>query len=55
MTTPLIPREPRRMRQPSKDELRKQLATAADEMMRLRAENDRLRWWRRLPILRRRA
>ena len=43
MMTQLFPREPRRMRQPAKDVLREQLATAADEVIRLRAENLRLR------------
>lgn len=49
-TRDLIPRPPRRMRQPSKDTLREQLALAADEIARLRAENERLSrpWWRRL-------
>lgn len=46
----LIPRQPRRMRQPTKDQLRDSLARAADEIQRLRLENERLRrpWWRRI-------
>lgn len=46
----LFPRPRRRMKQPRKDTLREQLALAADEIARLRAENERLRlpWWRRL-------
>ncbi len=43
MTAQLFPREPRRMKQPPKDLLREQLAVAADEVIRLRAENLRLR------------
>lgn len=45
----LFPRPRRRMRQPSKDQLREQLALAAEEIARLRIENERLRtpWWRR--------
>lgn len=43
MTAQLFPREPRRMKQPPKDVLREQLATAADEVIRLRAENLALR------------
>src|SRR5690606_34749725 len=43
MTAPqLFPKPPKRMRQPPKDLLREQLATAADEIIRLRAENDHL-------------
>lgn len=37
----LIPREPRRMKQPRKDVLREQLALAAAEIERLR-----MPWWR---------
>lgn len=52
MTTqpPLIPKAPRRMKQPRKDLLRDALATVTDECIRLRAENEYLRtpWWRRL-------
>lgn len=49
-TRDLIPRKPRRMHQPSKDVLREQLVLAADEIARLRAENERINrpWWRRL-------
>lgn len=43
MSAQLFPRPPRRMKQPAKDLLREQLATAADELIRLRAENLRLR------------
>lgn len=43
MPDQLFPREPRRMKQPAKDLLRDQLATAADELIRLRAENLALR------------
>lgn len=39
----LFPREPRRMKQPAKDVLREQLVVAADEVIRLRAENLALR------------
>ncbi|MCT8281807.1 hypothetical protein [Xanthomonas translucens] len=45
------------MRQPRKSILREQLAQAASEIERLRAENERLRapWWRRITLSRRRA
>ncbi len=43
MINQLFPREPRRMKQPPKDVLREQLVTAADELIRLRAENLALR------------
>ncbi|WP_414490550.1 hypothetical protein [Stenotrophomonas maltophilia] len=43
MNAQLFPREPRRMKQPAKDVLREQLAVAADEVIRLRAEVLRLR------------
>lgn len=39
----LIPRQPRRMKQPRKDVLREQLALAAAEIERLRTP-----WWRRI-------
>ncbi len=43
MTTPqLFPRPAKRMKQPPKDLLREQLATAANEIIRLRAEKDHL-------------
>ncbi len=42
MANQLFPRDPRRMKQPPKDFLREQLATAADEIIRLRAENEHL-------------
>jgi hypothetical protein len=53
----LFPRQPRRMHQPRKSILREQLAQAATEIERLRAENERLRapWWRRITLSRRRA
>lgn len=39
MTAPqLFPKPPKRMRQPPKDLLREQLATAANEIIRLRAQ-----------------
>jgi len=46
----LIPREPRRMRQPKKELLRQALEDMTAEVIRLRAENEQLRrpWWRRL-------
>ncbi len=43
MNPQLFPRQPRRMKQPAKDMLREQLVLAADEVMRLRAENLALR------------
>lgn len=57
MTGQLFPRQPRRMRQPPKSLLREQLAQAATEIERLRAENERLRapWWRRITLSRRSA
>lgn len=42
MANQLFPRDPRRMKQPPKDLLREQLATAADEIIRLRAAVDHL-------------
>lgn len=50
MTDQLIPRAPRRMKQPTKDALRKQLAQTDEDNARLRAENESLKrpWWRRL-------
>ncbi len=46
----LIPRAPRRMRQPKKDQLRDELARAAARIEALETENEHLRrpWWRRL-------
>ena len=38
----LFPKPAKRMKQPPKDLLREQLATAADEIIRLRAENEHL-------------
>ncbi|QEN93599.1 hypothetical protein F0H33_09620 [Xanthomonas translucens pv. undulosa] len=57
MTDQLFPRQPRRMRQPRKSILREQLAQAASEIERLRAENECLRapWWRRITLSWRRA
>lgn len=43
MTAQLFPREPRRMKQPAKDVLRDQLSIAADRIIELSAENQRLR------------
>lgn len=43
MNPQLFPRQPRRMKQPAKDMLREQLVLAADEVIRLRAENLALR------------
>lgn len=43
MNPQLFPREPRRMKQPAKEVLREQLVVAADEVIRLRAENLALR------------
>ena len=56
MSDQLIPRQPRRMRQPRKDVLRDELARAASTIEHLTAENQRLRqpWWSCL-IPRRRA
>lgn len=49
-TGDLIPRAPRRMKQPRKDLLREQLALAATTIEQQRAELERLRapWWRRI-------
>ena len=54
----LVPRQPRRLKQPRKDVLREQLALAADEIIRLRGINERhllvvefehrTPWWRRI-------
>lgn len=46
----LIPREPRKMRQPKKDTLREQLILAADTIQQQRVFMDYLRlpWWRRI-------
>lgn len=50
MTDQLFPRDPRRMRQPKKEALREAVTVLTDELIRQRAENERLRrpWWRRL-------
>lgn len=55
LTDQLFPRAPRRMKQPTKDTLRDQLALAASEIERQRAVIERLRtpWWRRITISRR--
>lgn len=63
-TRELIPRKPRRLKQPTKDVLREQLALAADEIIRLRQVIDTVKtlagwhdwqnpkparpWWRRI-------
>ncbi len=46
----LIPRQPRRMKQPRKDLLREQLVLAAETIERQAATIERLRapWWRRI-------
>lgn len=51
----LIPKSPRRMKQPTKDALRDQLALAASTIERQAVEIERLRrpWWRRITITRR--
>lgn len=50
MTQSMFPRDRRRMKQPTKDRLRDQLAIAASRIEQLTAENESLRrpWWRRL-------
>ena len=47
---PLIPRQPRQMKQPRKEMLRDAVVALTAEHIRLREENARLRlpWWRRL-------
>jgi regulator of replication initiation timing len=47
---PLIPREPRRMKQPRKELLRDAVEALTAENIRLRQENEHLRrpWWARL-------
>lgn len=42
MNPQLFPKPAKRMKQPPKELLREQLATAADEIIRLRAENEHL-------------
>lgn len=42
MTPQIFPREPRRLRQPTKDVMRDQLAIAADRIIELSAENLKL-------------
>lgn len=46
----LFPKQPRRMLQPTKDQLRDYLAEVTAENLSLRAENEQLRrhWWPRL-------
>lgn len=53
----LIPRQPRRMRQPRKDVLREELARAATTIEELRAELERRTpWWlRAIRMITRRA
>ncbi|UHQ21930.1 hypothetical protein LVB77_14775 [Lysobacter sp. 5GHs7-4] len=48
----LFPKPPRRMKQPTKGQLREQLADAAAELERRGALIDHLRtpWWRRLSL-----
>lgn len=50
MNDQLIPKQPRRLLQPSKQVLRDQLALAATEIERLRWKLDWLKqpWWKRL-------
>jgi len=51
MAEQLFPRIPKRKKQPSSDQLRLQLALAADELIRLRIALERERtcpYWRRL-------
>lgn len=50
MTDQLVPRLPRKKKQPTADQMRAQLAAAADTIASLRAENERLRmhWWRKV-------
>lgn len=42
MTDQLVPRLPRKKKQPTADQMRAQLAAAADTIASLRAENERL-------------
>lgn len=48
--TDLIPREPRKMRQPKKELLRQALEDMTSEVIRLRAEIEKLKtpWWRKV-------
>lgn len=50
MKEQMFPRDPRRMKQPTKNTLRDQLAIAASRIEQLTTENERLRrpWWRRV-------
>lgn len=51
MTAPqLFPRHPKRLRQPSKELMREELRRAADRIIAVQAENERLKssWWRRI-------
>lgn len=47
---PLIPRQPRQMKQPRKEMLRDAVVELTAENIRLREENARLRlpWWKRV-------
>lgn len=44
----LIPRQPRKLRAPRKASLYQLVRELSEDVARLRAENERLRWWRRL-------
>lgn len=49
----LIPKPHRKKRQPSADELRRQLAAAAERIIVLEGQLQRLRspWWSRIPFI----
>lgn len=55
-TDQLIPRLPRRMKQPRKDTLRQTIRNRDAEVYRLKAEIERLRtpWWRKVSVFSRR-
>lgn len=48
MNAQLFPKPAKRLRQPRKELLRDELRRAADTIIELRAENQRLRWWERI-------